>query len=95
LPPQPTPKAGQQAPTARFAVSCSGLSCTFDGTGSADPDGTVVYYAWDFGDGADDNWQNRARLSHRYRSPGRYTVTLVVLDNAGAPAQASKTFTVR
>ncbi|HET9137954.1 PKD domain-containing protein [Actinophytocola sp.] len=95
LPPQPTPPPGQQNPLARFTVSCSGRSCTFDGTGSSDPDGSIVYYAWGFGDGSDDNFQNRARVSHRFPSPGTYAVTLVVLDNAGSAGQVSRAVTVR
>jgi YD repeat-containing protein len=28
-----------------------GVAIVFDGTGSHDPDGVIVAYAWDFGDG--------------------------------------------
>ncbi len=42
------PPAG--APTADFAVTCSSLDCTFEDL-STDADGTVVAWAWEFGDG--------------------------------------------
>ena len=39
----------EQDPVAAFTQSCTALSCTFDGTGSNDPDGgAIVSYAWDF-----------------------------------------------
>jgi PKD repeat protein len=58
----------------------------FDGSGSADPDGKIISWQWDFGDGtpltsptgsADD-----AHPSHIYRSAGKYTVGLKVMDNS-------------
>ncbi|HEU5470546.1 MAG TPA: PKD domain-containing protein [Actinophytocola sp.] len=94
LPPRPGPPPAQRAPVARFTASCSGLSCTFDGAGSTDPDGAVVYFAWGFGDGTNDDLQNRSRLSHRFPRSGSYRVTLVVLDNAGVAGQVTRTVTV-
>ena len=38
-------------PVASFTNTCTALSCSFDGTSSTDPDGSVVAYAWTFGDG--------------------------------------------
>lgn len=54
----------------------------FDGTGSADPDGTITSYEWTFGDGAT---ATGAQVSHAYRAPGIYDVTLTVRDDSGAP----------
>ncbi len=53
----------------------------FDGTQSHDVDGTIVSYAWDFGDGAT---ATNSTASHRYAKPGTYTVTLTVTDDQGA-----------
>ena len=68
---------GQIQPTSRTK------EFSFDGSGSSDPDGTIVGYDWDFGDGAH---APSAQATHRYAAAGRYTVRLVVTDNAGATA---------
>lgn len=53
----------------------------FDGTGSSDPDGSIVSYEWDFGDGGTGSG---ATPTHTYTSFGLYTVTLCVTDNRQA-----------
>ncbi len=58
----------------------------FDGSGSTDPDGTVVDYAWDFGDG---NTGSGALPTHTYTEAGAYLVLLVVTDDGGATDGAS------
>ena len=72
--------AANQAPTAAFTSSTNNLSASFDGTGSADSDGTVDSYAWDFGDGSTGN---TASPNHAYADPGTYQVQLTVTDNDG------------
>jgi PKD repeat protein len=62
-----------------------GAPVSFDGTGSSDPDGTFVSYAWDFGDGATGAG---ATLDHTYNSVGAYIVTLEVTD--GDDTKASR-----
>jgi PKD repeat protein len=52
----------------------------FDGSGSNDPDGTIVSYEWDFGDG---NTGTGMNPSHIYTAAGVYTVTLTVTDDQG------------
>nr|WP_321498245.1 PKD domain-containing protein [uncultured Methanolobus sp.] len=49
-------------------------------TGSYDPDGTIMSYIWDFGDGST---AVGATPFHTYTMTGVYTVTLTVMDNAG------------
>jgi len=52
----------------------------FDASGMYDPDGVIVSYLWDFGDGTTAVGENP---THTYQLPGEYTVTLTVTDNAG------------
>ena len=59
----------------------------FDGGGSADPDGRVTSWEWDFGDGA--TGSGRA-VRHAYAEPGRYEVALTVRDDSGAPLNVDR-----
>ena len=73
------PSFPNQLPTATGSIgSCNGLTCSFDGRNSTDPDGTVTGYSWDFGDGSTSNQSNG---THTFPHSGTYTVTLVVTDN--------------
>jgi PKD repeat protein len=72
-----------QPPTAAFGSSCTWLDCTFDASASADTDGTVASYAWDFGDGQTGTGQTP---SHTYALAGDYTVKVTVTDDKGATA---------
>jgi PKD repeat protein len=76
------------APVARFTFSCSGLTCSFNGSSSADSDGSIAAYAWNFGDGAGGSG---VTASHTYGLANSYTVTLTVTDDRGATASDSKT----
>ncbi|MFD5277952.1 PKD domain-containing protein [Pseudarthrobacter sp. NPDC058362] len=76
-----TTGAGNALPTASFTESCDGLSCSFDGSASTDPDGSIASYAWNFGDGTTGS---TTTASHTYASAGTYAVTLTVTDNDGA-----------
>ena len=57
----------------------------FDSSGSHDPDGTIVEYVWDFGDGSN---STEANPNHIYSLQGNYTVTLTVTDNDNATVTA-------
>ncbi len=78
-------------PVAELTTDCSGLTCSFDGSGSNDSDGTIESYAWDFGDGS---IGDGVQTQHTYTAAGDYPVTLTVTDNQGATGQGSQTVTV-
>jgi PKD repeat protein len=75
-------------PTASFTVECVELNCTFDASGSSDPDGTIASYSWTFGDGSTATGQV---ATHAYSSGGSYSVKLTVKDDLGATGQTTKT----
>jgi hypothetical protein len=68
-------------PVARFTDSCSANVCTVNGSTSSDADGSIVSWAWDFGDGTTGTGQT---TSHAYATAGRRTVRLTVTDDNGA-----------
>jgi PKD repeat protein len=70
-------------PTAAFAAVPGAKSVSLNASASSDPDGTVVSYHWDFGDGATLT-TTTPTVVHRYKAPGLRTVTLTVTDNQGA-----------
>ena len=71
---------GNAPPTADIVADCVGLDCTFDGSGSSDGDGSIVDWAWDFGDGTS---ASGPTVAHSYASDGTFTVRLTVIDDAG------------
>jgi PKD repeat protein len=79
-----------QSPTADFTFSADNLTVTFTDTGT-DPDGVIVGWYWDFGDGNTSTLQHPV---HTYAADGTYTVTLTVTDNDGLTDDTSKPVTV-
>ena len=71
----------------------TGQFVSFDGFSSFDPDGSVVDWSWNFGDGSFFGFG--PFTSHAYSATGSYTVTLTVRDNAGLMASKSATLQVR
>lgn len=63
----------------------------FDASDSNDPDGSIVSYDWDLGDGTTDSG---VTVTHQYSSSGTYTVYLRVTDNSGNTARTSQDVTV-
>jgi hypothetical protein len=78
-------------PTASFTDSCTNLACTFDGNDSSDSDGTILSYAWSFGDGST---ATGAQVSHTYAAAGTYTVVLTVTDDGGSTGSTEGVVTV-
>jgi len=60
---------------------------TLDAGASTDSDGYIEEYYWDLGDGQVARGQT---ISHTYEMPGKYRITLVVLDDQGAQSSYSK-----
>ncbi|RPI00306.1 MAG: PKD domain-containing protein, partial [Calditrichaeota bacterium] len=54
----------------------------FNAAGSRDPDGEIVDYSWDFGDGRTASGVN---VSHQYPQSGVYSTKLTVKDNTSQP----------
>ncbi|TFH05189.1 MAG: PKD domain-containing protein [Methanosarcina sp.] len=67
-------------------------SVYFSSEGSYDPDGIVVSYEWDFGDGTEKSSDQNP--SHTYSTEGNYDVTLTVTDNGGATDNDEATVTI-
>ena len=66
------------------------LLVNFNGSGSSD-DGSIVSYAWVFGDGNSANGVNR---NHTYANPGVYTARLTVTDDGGKTDSTTVTISV-
>jgi PKD repeat protein len=81
---------GNLPPTANFTFTTNNLTANFTDT-STDSDGTIVSWAWNFGDSGTSTQQNP---SHTYAAAGTYTVGLTVTDDDGATGYISKSVTV-
>lgn len=73
-----------QGPVASFSTRTAraDFPTQFDATHSSDPDGQVVRYDWDFGDGTALS-NGGPTPEHVYRSPGTYQIRLTVTDDEG------------
>jgi len=85
---QPPNAVATATPTSGVAP----VTVNFSGAGSTDPDGSVVAYSWNFGDGSGQT--GGATAQHVYSVPGRYTATLTVTDNSGLTGSQGLTIIV-
>ena len=78
---------GNQSPIASLSFAPEdvyvNVEITFDASASSDPDGRIVTYEWDFGDGSIESGQI---AKHTYASEGQYDAALKVTDDDGKTA---------
>jgi len=82
--------SSNQAPVASFVATPTNPMASawvqFDATASSDPDGSIVSYAWNFGDGST---ESGSLVWHAFGAAGTYVVTLTVTDDDGATDSTS------
>jgi Tol biopolymer transport system component len=86
--------SGNQPPVANAGGSYAaqtGQAVQLNGAASFDPDGTIVNYTWNFGDGTTGTG---AVANHQYGASGVYPVSLTVSDNNGSTNSAQGFVTV-
>jgi PKD repeat protein len=92
-----TQATASQPPTAVLTATpttgTAPLAVNFSAAGSIDADGTVVAYAWNFGDGGSQTGGTTAQRT--YATAGTYTASLTVTDNSGLTDTKSVVITVQ
>lgn len=86
--------SGNIPPTADFKPWCEASDCIFISKSTDVAPGTIVHYAWTFGDGGTASDWNQPSHSYTVTARTVYTVTLTVTDNDGATAVATVPITV-
>jgi serine protease len=85
--------AANQPPVARFTFSCSGLSCSFNATGSTDDRGPIASYSWSWAAGSPST-PGPAVTTHLFPASNFYDVTLTVTDGYGVAGSTTRRVTV-
>jgi PKD repeat protein len=98
----PAPASGSrqvtidELPTAHIAVKtahpAARVPVAFDGSGSVDPDGSIVAYSWSFGDGSAS--ASGAAPRHAYARAGIYVARLTAIDSSGGVASTTSSVRV-
>ena len=87
-PPPPPPP-----PVAKFTYTIVSMMVSVDASTSYDPDGTIVSYAWNWGDGSPDG--SGVTASHTYLEVfGTYTITLTITDDDGLTGSMTRSITI-
>lgn len=81
-------------PVASFVVTRNLMAVRADASASLSPGGSIVDYTWTWRDGTSESTGTTPMGLHTYSIPGKYTITLRVIDDAGAPAMAEREVTV-
>ena len=90
-------QSSDESPTAAFDAPSSthvGTNFTVDASASADPDGQIASYEWDFGDGKASVNGKDVTYAYDGTGGGTYTITLTVTDNDGNTDTTSKQISV-
>jgi len=87
----PPPPPANQPPVASFEFTTVGLTANFTDT-SFDPDGFIVSWEWNFGDGTSSTQKNP---THTYDTANTYIVSLTVTDNDGGTGIAGRLVVVQ
>ena len=80
-------------PTAGFTYTCNAADCSFSSTSTDAAPGSIVTYAWTFGDGGTASVANPLH-TYAITATKNFTVTLTVTDNDGASDVETQTVTV-
>ena len=92
---QPHPEPPNAALTVTPSSGKPPLAVTANASGSSDPDGDIVSYSFNFGDGSPVvGPQGGSTAPHSYTQAGTYTVTVTVRDSGGRASQATAPVTV-
>lgn len=84
---------GNQPPVARWTYTCTAAYvCTFNGSTSSDPDGSIVSYQWRRANGT--VLAAAATLTTTFAKASTIKLTLTVTDNGGLTNASTKTVVV-
>ena len=72
-------------------IVSAGEKIIFDSFDSFDPDGEIVAYQWNFGDGINAKGK---KVSHIFDKPGTYNVSLSVIDESNTKCNSSEDFII-
>jgi len=93
-----TSTAENKAPVAEIAADKTeitvGGSVTVDAVNSYDPDGEVVEYKFDLGDGYSTDWQSQVVKTHKYTEDGTFKASVQVKDDKGKVSDTPSSITI-